>query len=656
MASLFLEAESFDSLGGWVVDSRSMLQMGSAYVMAHGMGVPVRDAETTCTIPESGRWTVWGRTRDWTAVWKRGNPAGIFQIKINGVTLPQILGTNGSAWAWQKAGTVELDAGNAEIALHDLSGFNGRCDALYLTTDPAEIPPDGGKELEEFRKRKSGIICQDDPDFYDLIVAGGGVAGMCTALAATRTGSKVLLLQDRPVLGGCNSSEIRVVLGGLAHTECYPNLGRTLDEFGPIIGGPYIAPAEEYEDYRKEHVFKLHSEDRCKVLLNECVVGLEKDPSDSSKIVSLISRSTLSGKEKRFRGRLFADCTGDAVIARMAGAEVMYGTEGRAKFNESLAPEEERCQVMGHSVLWQSRKTETPSSFPDIDWGIPFDEKRVYYLERGYWEWESGQYRNQADDAEYIRDYGLMTIFANWSYLKNHSARREEWANKELVWVSAIGGKRESYRVVGDYIMTQHDIERTDRPSDGTGGGTWSIDLHYPDPENEELFGEPFRSCAYHRGVGRTFQVPYRCLYARDVKNLFLGGRHISASHVAFSCVRVMRTLGILGEVIGMAASLCREENAYPRDIYETHFDKLKTMMEKGVPIPWYFGWVADDQECYHFSEAGFIHLDPSGDPNRIDDKLLKRIRSLKIQHKKHDPAFDDRNISAAPSENLRKD
>ena len=105
-----------------------------------------------------------------------------------------------------------------------------------------------------------------------------------------------------------------------------------------------------------------------------------------------------------------------------------------------------------------------------------------------------------------------------------------------------------------------------------------------------------------------------------------------------------------------MAASLCREENAYPRDIYETHFDKLKTMMEKGVPIPWYFGWVADDQECYHFSEAGFIHLDPSGDPNRIDDKLLKRIRSLKIQHKKHDPAFDDRNISAAPSENLRKD
>lgn len=641
MPSVFIEAESFRSLGGWVIDSRSMLQMGSAYVMAHGMGVPVEDAETDCPIPESGVWNVWARTRDWTAVWKRGSSAGIFQVKINGEALPEILGTNGSAWAWQKAGTITLEAGTVKIALHDLSGFNGRCDALYLTTDSAELPPDGGEALAEFRRRKSGIVCEEDPVHYDLIVAGGGVAGICTALAATRTGSRVLLLQDRPVLGGCNSSEIRVVLGGLAHTECYPNLGKTIDEFGPVIGGAYISPAEGYEDYRKEHVFKLHPEDQCRVLLNECVVGIGKDPADPSKIASVVSRNTRTGKETRFHASLFADCTGDAVIARMAGAEVMYGTEGRAKYSESLAPEQERRQVMGHSVLWKSRRTEKPSPFPDIDWGVPFDESRVYYLDGGYWEWEAGQYRDQAEEAEYIRDYGHMTIFANWSYLKNHSARREEWANKELEWVSAIGGKRESYRVVGDYIMTQHDIERTDRPADGTGGGTWSIDLHYPDPDNEARFEEPFRSCAYHRGVGRTFQVPYRCLYARDVKNLFLGGRHISASHVAFACVRVMRTLGILGEVIGMAASICREENAFPRDVYEKYFDRLKAMMEKGVPIPHYFGWPAGDQESYHFSEIGYIHVTPGGDPARLDDALVKRIKSLKIQHKKHDPAFD---------------
>ena len=130
---LWLEAESFDTLGGWVIDQQSMAQMGSAYVMAHGMGVPVQDAKTSRTIPERGEWTVWARTRDWTAPWKRGKPAGIFKVLVNGHVLPETLGTNGSPWGWQKAGTVALEKGEVKIALHDLTGFNGRCDALYLT-------------------------------------------------------------------------------------------------------------------------------------------------------------------------------------------------------------------------------------------------------------------------------------------------------------------------------------------------------------------------------------------------------------------------------------------------------------------------------------------------------------------------------------------
>ncbi len=640
MSYVWIEAESFANLGGWVIDSRSMLQMGSAYIMAHGMGIPVADAETVCNIPENGQYMVWVRTRDWTAVWNRGIPAGKFKVIVGGVTLPEELGTNGPEWSWQNAGLVSISAGAVKIVLHDLTGFNGRCDALYLTTDTAEVPPDSAEELAEFRHKKNGIICRNDPAYYDLIVAGGGIAGMCAALSAARTGSKVLLLQDRPVLGGCNSSEIRVVLGGLAHTDCYPNLGNTIQEFGPIIGGPSIYPAESYEDYRKENVFKLHSEDQCRVLLNESVVAIEKDSSDPAKITAVVSRNTKTGKETRFHASLFADCTGDAVLARMAGAGVMYGTEGREKYHESLAPEQGSRQVMGHSVLWRSRVNDALSKFPDIDWGIPFNEKKVYYIDGGYWEWEAGQYRNQADEAEYIRDYGLMTIFANWSYLKNHSVRKSEWADKELDWISPIGGKRESYRVVGDHILTQNDIEQKIQYPDGTGGISWSIDIHYPDPDNEAMFEEPFRSCAYHRGIEKTYQVPYRCLYAMDVRNLFLGGRHISTSHVAFSCVRVQRTLGILGEVIGMAASICKDKHAYPRDVYEKHLDKLKAMMTEGVPVPGYFGWPCDEQECYHFSEIGFIHVTPGGDPDRIDENVMKKIKSLKIAHKKQDPAF----------------
>ncbi|MCE5215539.1 FAD-dependent oxidoreductase, partial [bacterium] len=234
MSRIWLEAEGFDELGGWVIDQQSMAQMGSAYVMAHGMGVPVRDAQTLCAVPEAGEYVVWVRTRDWTAVWGRGTPGGTFQVSVDGALLPETLGTKGVDWAWQKAGTVSLSQGPATIALHDLTGFNGRCDALYLTTDAGDVPPDEAQTLDEFRRAAAGIVCQEDPDVYDLAVAGGGMAGICTAIAAARCGAKVVLIQDRPVMGGCNSSEIRVPLGGEIHIPPYPALGKVVEEIAPI--------------------------------------------------------------------------------------------------------------------------------------------------------------------------------------------------------------------------------------------------------------------------------------------------------------------------------------------------------------------------------------------------------------------------------------
>ena len=462
MPHIWLEAESFDDLGGWVIDQQSMDQMGSAYVMAHGMGVPVRDAETTSIVPEAGQWTVWVRTRDWTAPWGRGTPGGTFKVKINGTFLPETLGTNGAEWAWQKAGVMSLRKGPARIALCDLTGFNGRCDALYLTSDaadgPADEPPNDPLKIAEFRRVASGMVCADDPEVYDLAVAGGGIAGICTAIAAARTGSKVVLIHDRPVLGGCNSSEIRVPLGGCTHVPPYPQLGNVVEEIAPITGRPGVLPPEFYEDTRKANVFHTCLPDRCRLLLNARVVAVERDRDDPQKIAAFIARDIHTGAETRFRARLLADCTGDAVVARMMDAEVMYGRESRDTFGESLAPAKGDNEVMGMSVIWQSGQADEPTPFPDIDWGIEFTEDNAYYVRSGDWEWETGQYRNQAEETEYIRDYGLMAIYANWSYLKNHSKRRAEWARDTLSWISFLGGKRESYRVVGDTILTQNVI------------------------------------------------------------------------------------------------------------------------------------------------------------------------------------------------------
>lgn len=633
--TLWLEAEEFASLGGWVIDPRSVDQMGSAYVMAHGMGVPVQDAETACTIPERARWTVWARTRDWTAPWKRGRPAGRFQVLVDGRALSEILGTNGASWGWQKAGTVELEQGSCRIALHDLTGFNGRCDALCLTTDAQAAPENDPAKLPEFRRKLAKTVCRDDPVVYDLAVAGGGVPGMCTAIAAARTGSKVVLIQDRSVLGGNNSSEIRVGLGGQIHLDPYPRLGNVVQEISPVFGGSGTYPAQTYEDARKENVFRLLPRGQCRLVLNERVVGVETDKQDPHTIAAFIGHNLRTGAETRYRARLFADCTGDAVVARKAGAQVMYGRESRATYNESLAPEKADRQVMGHSVLWYATKADRPTPFPDVDWGVAFNESNVYYVRGGDWEWETGQDRDQVAEAEYIRDYGMMAIYANWAFLKNHSQRKAEWACDTLSWVSPVGGTRESYRVVGDYILTQNDIEDHVPHRDATASITWSLDLHFPDPENAAKFPEPFRSCAYHRGIVKPYAVPYRCLYARDVHNLFLAGRDISMSHVAFSAVRVMRTLGMLGEVVGLAAGVCKREGASPRDVYEKHFDKLKDLMRKGVPVPSYHAYGAGTSETYHFKDTGHIRVNPP-DLKRLNDPALKpRIEALNVEHKK---------------------
>lgn len=638
-ADLFVECESFKTLGGWVVDPHSIPQLGSSYVMAHGYGKPVADCVTKARFYEPGTYMVWARTRDWTAVWHRGTPAGKFQIFVGEKALPEILGTNGEPWTWQKAGTVQItdENLNPEIRLHDLTGFNGRCDALYFTTDAAFTPPNDPQAMDAFRHAKTGITLKNAEESYDLIVVGGGMSGICSSMAAARLGLKVLLLQDRDVLGGCNSSEVRVSLGGRIHIAPYPMLGNLVYEIQPLHGSGGTYSAEFYEDARKEILFRRPNTG-CRLLLREHVYALEMDPEHPKRIKAVLSRNTYTGAETRFTAPLFVDATGDAVLARMAGCEVMYGREARSKFNEINAPVEADRQVMGHSVLWYARKRETPAPFPDIDWAIPFDESSVYYIRGGDWEQEAGQYRDMAEETEYIRDYGLLSIFSNWNFVKNHSLRKAEFEYDELDWVSPIGGKRESYRTVGDHVLTQNDLENHVAYPDQTATITWDIDLHFPDPANEAKFGEPFRSCAYHRGFGEPYAVPYRCLYARDCENLFLAGRHISTSHVAFAAVRVMRTLGMLGEVVGMAAAICREHGAFPRDVYAQYLDELKEKMNAGVPLtPLYHTGSTGMHEAYHFKDLGWIRISPTPTPN-LSDRVKSAIKAIGMVHRNEHP------------------
>ena len=644
MNSVFIEAESFEKLGGWVVDQQSMEQMGSAYLMAHGYGVPVEDAVTGFSLKNCGKYTVWVRTRDWTAVWGRGTPAGRFQIAVDGELLKTELGTNGPAWSWQKAGSIEMSGGAHTVALHDLTGFNGRCDAIYFTDDGDFVPPDSGKELADFRERETGNTVINSDEQFDLIVVGGGIAGECLAISAMRAGCRILLLHDRSVLGGCNSSEIRISVGGRIHDGPYPAIGNVVKNITPMYSTHETLSAEWYEDHRKLSAFDNcdWSKRKYKVMLGEKVTAVEMR-GDGKGIAAVIATNIYTGKRVRYSAPLFADATGDGTIARLAGARLMYGRESRETYKETLAPVKGDRQVMGHSVLWYSKPAAEESPFPDIDWGIPFNDENCYYIRGGDWEQETGQYRDMVNEIEYIRDYGLLAIYSNWSFLKNRSKRKAEFSHDKIEWVSPIGGKRESYRVVGDYVLTQNDIEDFVEHEDGTAVMSWSIDLHYPEPDNEDRFGEAFRSCAYHRGIVRCYPVPYRCLYAKDVDNLFLAGRDISVSHVAFSSVRVMRTLGCLGEVAGMAAGICKKHGAKPADVYAEYLDELKEAMKDGVVVPELFVCGPGAEESYHFKDIGWFRINPEfsydGDgDSEVLNKFVRNIRRLGMTHKYNVP------------------
>ena len=637
MSKIFIEAESFLSLGGWTVDTQSMEVIGSSYLMAHGMGNPVSDAKTEFSILNDGEYKVFALTRDWTKQWC-DQSAGLFKILIDDVDYGVKLGNESKDWAWQFSGKIYLNKGKHSISLKDLTGFNGRVDAIIIT-DEDFIPKNDKKSIEQYRKDLNYKEIVDFDTKYDLIVVGGGIAGTVMALSAVWSGVNTILINDRGVLGGCNSSEIRVCLGGKSNLPPYNRIGDVLRMVAPIMTNPSVFKEEAFEDYRKIAAFEA-IDDSCQyehgkhlLRLNESVTDVEKD---GDKIVSVITTNSLTGKKTRYFADLFADCSGDAVVSRKAGATVMYGRDARDVFNESLAPLSHQNLVMGQSIRWYTEKNDQETYFPDVDWGLKFNDDTCLNVYNGDWEQETGFTRNMVLETEYIRDYGLRAIYSNWSCQKNKYKNKDEFKNYSLKWVSPLGGKREGYRVVGDYISTQNDIENHVVLPDSTSCATWSIDMHFPEQTNLETYGEAFRSFAYHRGIEKPYQVPYRCLYAKDVSNLFLGGRIISASHVSLSVLRVMRTLGQLGEVVGLASKVCKKHACMPKDVYENHLDEFISLLKEGVKIGDSFECDVGREESYHFKDFGWLFLDPyhKKPDKEITPKVKKCIKALEIEHK----------------------
>ena len=584
--SVMLLATQFADKGDWTVEQQFVLQMGSSYLLAHGIGTPLaKDAVTTFEIEEEGDYNLLVRTKNWTAFWSEGKTPGIFAVKVDGVADEAEFGlgcagatrAERAAWYWQKGGKYHFTKGKHEVALHDLTGLDGRCDAIIFTK--SEETPDNS--LETYKALRAEIMCEAKPEdkgHYDFVVVGGGISGMCAALAAARLGSKVALIQDRYVLGGNNSSEVRVGLGGQINIDPYPALGYLLNEIGPDRIGN-ARGAHHYQDDKKMRV--ILAEKNITLFMGYTVTEVEKE---GDKICRVTAVEATAQNRISISGDYFSDCTGDAHLAAMAGAECRMGREAKSEFDERLAPEEADGFTMGVSIEWYCEDWNTPCSFPDsLDWGLELDEYTVEPVHRANWYWEVGMRDDQIADAEKIRDYGMYVAYSTFSYCKNRLAKKEDWECTHLTWVSHVSGKRESRRVVGDYILREQDLTRPIIHEDSTCTTTWRIDQHYPDPRNAHKYpNEEWMSIGVLTPID-FYPLPYRCFYSKDISNMFMAGRNISVTHIALGSTRVMRTCGLIGEVVGMAASICAKRKVTPRDIYTTYFEDLKALMRKGT-------------------------------------------------------------------------
>lgn len=565
-ASFLIEAESFDLPGGWVVDPQFVEQMGSPYLMAHGMGAPVSNASTRVRVPQKGNYHVWARTKNWApGDWEA---PGRFKIKIGASALENTLGLQ-AGWSWEYAGEVEILSKTIRLELEDLTGFNGRCDAIYFSTEK-EAPPREMKELSAWRKQISNE--NSIPELvqeFDLVVVGGGIAGCASAIAAAEQGLKVALIHDRPVLGGNASSEIRVhTLGIYGHFE---RILRMLDTEHYPNGSP---EAKLDEEKRHQNIEKYKN---ISLFTNWRAYDAN---TEGNRITSVDARHTSEGKRIRFIAPRFVDSTGDGWIGYWAGAEFMYGRESVDTYGEAYeewgelwSPEEADDFVMGSSVLWRTFEAKNESVFPNVPWAKEIVEEHA--ATEGTWKWEMSRLDlNQIEDAEEIRDHLLKAIYGSF-----YNTKQKPGTEKlEFEWISYLVGKRESRRLVGDYIFTFNDVTEQRKFPDSVVMENRSIDVHYQQNLLDEKIPDFLSEAIFYKTP--MYYIPYRSLYSKNISNLFMAGRNFSCSHIGLGGPRVMRTTGQMGAAVGLAAVICEKYNIDPSEVYASHLQEYMDLVE----------------------------------------------------------------------------
>lgn len=429
----------------------------------------------------------------------------------------------------------------------------------------------------------------------DLCVVGGGMAGLCCAIAAARHGIKVVLIHDRPVLGGNASSEIRMGIGGayrMGQGEKDVRETGIIEEI--FLENFYQNPSLKYSLWDSVLYEKAIQEENLTLLLNTSCLDAQMD---GDRIVSVKAWQSNAETFHVVSAAYFADCSGDSILAPLSGAEYMYGREAKTDFGESIPPDTADKKTMGMSCLFQIRETDHKVSFTPPSWAYTYETDddipyREHDTSNNFWWIEIGGEWDSVHDTDRCREELLKICYGVWDHVKNYGDHGLD--NWELDWIGFLPGKRESRRYIGKYIVTENDVLAEGRFDDIVAYAGWSMDDHFPEGINYKD-GYP---TVFHPAP-QPWGLPLRCMISRNIENLVFAGRNISVTHAALSSSRVMATCSTLGEALGTAVAQAIHGGTRVEDIDVRELQR--TLMDDDCYIPWHnreVSSIARDAHC----------------------------------------------------------
>lgn len=585
MERIWIDAMEFDRCGGFRRETQFVREMGQGYLMADSVDGPVEPAEINFKVEEQGRYRVFLRTKNWCAGY---DPDGLV-VAVDGKKSGHVAGMMQiSGWYFEVGGDFDLTAGAHRLSVFDTTGWFGRFAAVVITNDYDFTPsPEKSRWMAQRMEMKGLKKTVTDHGHFDLAIVGGGVPAVTAAVTAARHGLKVALIHDRPVLGGNGSDEGDVALEGGAHRG-YHETG-VIYEIKNIRYEEKLSWSEAFDRFvREESNISLFSN----LLVDDC-------QCENHRIRSVHGVDTMDLTEHQFSADQFVDDTGDGWLGYYAGALYHIGREANWEYQEDFAPEDadgntmSGCNIGDHPDFhdticsYGAEFVEEDVEFVPPAWAMQLPKgeemnQRPRRIILGEWWLEN---RNDYDDLweqEYTRDALIRVAAGFFDWLKNSWPERERVKKLKLKTLGTFNAKRETRRLIGDYVITQNDYRTRPVFEDAVFYSGWNIDVHHI----KGIFSGKEGAFTCDEKIPVT-PLPFRSLYSRNISNLMMVGRCISTTHIGMGPTRVMLTGACMGQAVATAAWLCKKYGMDPREVGKQHIDELQqTLLKDGHSIP----------------------------------------------------------------------